>query len=85
MDDLSCIKYDSEGGEALLRHEVSFLCFCERNEIPSDNIYCGWFVYTLDGHCDQWCCALPVASIHSYDHMIRDLIHAFSHYNMYFL
>ena len=81
IDDLSQIKYDGEGGATLLRHEVSVAGFCDRNDVPSDDIVCGMFVYTLDGLVDQWCCSLPTTSIHFYDHMIDELIHSFYHYD----
>jgi len=79
--DLSQIKYDSEGQAALLRHGVAFIGFCHRNEVPLDDISCGLFTYTLDGHADQWCHTLPATSIHSYDHMTDELICDFYHYD----
>jgi len=81
IDDLSRIKYDGEGKETLLRHGVAFLGFYERNEVHSDDTACGLFTYMFDGHVDQWCCTLLIASIHSYDHMIEELICAFYCYD----
>lgn len=70
---MSQIKYNSEGGIALLRQGVAFIGLCERNEVPSDNISCGLFSYTFERHVEQWCHTFPVASIHSFNHMIREL------------
>lgn len=71
IDDFSCINYDGEGKTTLLRHGVSFLGFCERNESPSEDIACGLFSYMIDEHVDQWCHTFPIEYIHSYDHMIK--------------
>lgn len=80
IDDLSQINYSDEGRATLLRHEVSFLSFYQRNEVPSNDIACGLFTYMFEGHVDQWCHTLPIASTHLFDHMIGDLIHAFYRY-----
>jgi len=48
LDDLSQLKYDSEGGAALLRNAIAFVGLCHRDEVPSDNIACGLFAYTFE-------------------------------------
>ncbi len=42
IDDLSQIKYDGEVRATLLRHRVAFADFFHRNEVPSDDIACGY-------------------------------------------
>lgn len=81
VNDLSKIKYDGESGAAMLRHEVSFAGFFHKNEVPLDEISYEMFAYTLHGHAHQWCHTLPMTSIHSYDPMIKELIHDFYHYD----
>jgi len=82
LDDFSRFKYDSEGRATLLRHEVAFTGFYHRNEVFSNDIACGLFTYTFQRHVKKWCHTFPTASIHSYDHMLDELFHAFYHYDV---
>lgn len=73
IGNLSQIKYDGEGGIALLRHEIALLGFYDRNEVPLDDISCGLFTYTF-GWCIKQCClTLLTTFIHSFNHLIREL------------
>ena len=81
LNDLSRDTYDGEGEVALCSHGFSFMGFHERNEVLKNDIAYLLFAFTLRGHALQWCVTLHIASIHSYDQMIRELSHSFYHYD----
>lgn len=81
INELSWIKYDGEGGISLLRHGVSFLGFCDRDEATLEDISYGLFAYTFERRIKQWCLTFPTTSIHFFNHMIKDLGHAFFCYD----
>jgi len=81
IDELSRLKYDGENGTSLLIHEIFFLGFFDKNEVPSNEITCELFPYMFKGCIKQWCHTLPTTSIHSLNHMFRELGHAFLFYD----
>lgn len=80
-NDLSHNTYDGEARETLLNHGVSFMGFCERNEIHEDYISFSLFAFTFQGHALQWCVTFPAASIHFYDQTLGEFSHSFYHYD----
>jgi len=63
IDDLSQLKFDGESGTYLLIYAVSFMGFCVRDEVPSDDIACMLFAFTFEGRIKQWCHTLRTTSI----------------------
>ena len=49
LDDLSRFKFIGKGGITLLKHTIYFTSFCDRHDILSGNMTCGFFSLTFEG------------------------------------
>jgi len=77
LDDLSRYNFNDEGGTTLFKHIVAFASFCDRHDVPFDDISCGLFTFTFEGRTKKWCQTLLTTSIHSFDQFFRESCRAF--------
>lgn len=81
IDDLPKYKFSGDNGTTLFRYTISFGGFCHRHDVPSDDITYGLFAFMFKGHVKKWCHSLHATSIHSDDHMFKELFCAFIFYD----
>lgn len=81
IDDLSKYMFNGDNGTPFFRHTIACIGFYDRHDAPSDDISCGLFNFTFEENAKQWCDTLPTGSIHSFDHMFKELLHAFILYD----
>ena len=80
-DNLSHKTYDDGGYTALVRFAVSIIGSCKRHGLFEEYLSYTSFIYTLQGHLMHWCATLPEKSIHSLVHLVREIDHAFNHFD----
>lgn len=81
LDHLSLLKFDGEERMFITKHIFDFLHLCKSHESDSEEIVCVIFFFTLKGHANWWCHALPPAFVHSLLTLLKELHQAFDKYN----
>lgn len=78
---LSKYKFNGNNTTLLFKNTDTFVGFRDMHDFPSNDIACGLFAFTFEGHAKQWCHTFFTNYIHSFDHMFRELCHAFVLYD----
>lgn len=61
----------------MLEHTVHFLELCTEHNIHYKDVVCKSFIFTFEGRVRKWYHTLIDASIHSFEHFITKMSHAF--------
>lgn len=75
-NDLTNVNFNGEGGTTILEHIAHFLEFCTHNKIHCEDTAYRFFILTFKACIEEWCYTLPTTSIHSFEHIVKELYHA---------
>ena len=81
VDLLTKNKYNGEEVTSACEHVLQFIDHCIFHKITDKDVMCIFFTLTFEGRVKNWCETFPVASIHSFEHLISEFIVSFGDYD----
>jgi len=81
INDLSNLKFDGDGGTTIPEHIVRVFKFCTKHNIHCEDTACRLFILTFKAHVKEWYHPLPITSIHSFEHLVKELYRTFGMYD----
>ena len=81
VDLLTENKFNGEEVISAYEHVLHFLDQCTFHEITDKDVLCICLTLIFEGRIKKWCETLPVASIHSFEHLISAFLVSFGNYD----
>ena len=81
VDLLTENKFNGEEVTSAYEHVLQFIDQCIFHKITDKDVLCICLTLTFEGRIKKWCETLPVASIHSFEHLISAFLVSFGNYD----
>lgn len=78
---LSKVKFDRERITSASEHVLQFIQNYVSNNILHEGFMCRLFTLTFEGRVKKWCETLPVASIHTLEQFIDEILFSLENYD----
>lgn len=85
LNDLSNLKFYGKGETPIYNYTTHFLQIFTKHNIHCEDVACRLFILTFEARIKEWCYTSMDSSIHSFNHIIKEIFHAFGRYDYKFI